>query len=230
MSNDLNPSGPDAADALEPDRGPGQRSKGWTKVGDDADRTGVRPDDPAGNAGPVPASGARDIGADELDPVTSGDGANLRGLHTNPDPRPRQPGGARLAGSVGDAGADAGDGSLDATDDTTVTGDPDVSPAARARGDDNVTYGGTANSGGGEGAGDPDTGYRQGGASGALGPEDLEEPGTGAVDPRGPDADAGPRGDPKQHGRDTGLGKAQMYPSGAGETNIQGEGERRESR
>src|SRR4051812_18804608 len=109
-----------APDPLEPDRGPGARSRGWSPAAgrDDADRRNS-PNDRSGDLGPIPASGPRDIGADELQPLTSGDAANV-GAGGGREPT-RRPGGGTLRGTAGDAGADAGDGALDATDTTTVT-------------------------------------------------------------------------------------------------------------
>ena len=111
---------------------------------DDPDNPDTRPtvwsagpgsgDTPDRGAGPTTrtARGAADIGADDLGPVTSGDAANTGAHRNTPDAGLAPAGGATLGGNIGDAGADAGDGSIDATDATTVTGDPHVSPAARA--------------------------------------------------------------------------------------------------
>lgn len=183
----------------------------------------LTPDPPdRGGAGPrahpgAATGGPRDVGADDLGPVTSGDAANTGGFRGNPD---------TAAGSGG--GADAGDGSIDATDATTVTGDPDVSPAMTAT-EDRSSVGGTSPGGGGEpiGQSPEETGYQQSGASGALGPEDVD-PAAGAPEPdygpsvTGPAAESGPKGDPAARGADTGLGGGQPYPAGIGTTNVQG--------
>jgi hypothetical protein len=131
---------------------------------------------------------------------------------------------------------DAGEGSIDATDDTAVTGDPDISPAARTR-DDNVSPGGTAGGGAREPAGQDarDTGYQQRGASGALGPEDVD-PASGAPEPDygpssvGPAADTDPTGGPGGDinvSRAAKLGRAQPYPPGVGDTNVPGPADQR---
>ena len=206
-----------APDPLAGDRGSGARSHGWrAATGRDEGAAAGSPDARTGGLGPVPATGPRDLGADELQPMTSGDGANT-GPTSNREPL-RHSGGGTLRGNVGDTGGDAGEGSIDATDATSVTGDPDLSPAVLAREDGQR---GGPGPGTIEGANDLDTGYRQGGASGALGPEDTDVSDQAAVDPTGPAATDGTKGDPRQHGRDTGLGGAQFLGNEpAGRTNV----------
>lgn len=169
--------------------------------------------------GPTPATGPTDIGAEDLGPVTSGDAANIG----DRPPTTGSAGGGTLHGNIGDAGADAGEGSIDATDDTTVTGDPDISPAMLSPEDQ-------SRAGSGSGAhlppSDPATGYRVGGASGALGPEDVD-PAAGAPepdygpDPTGPDADSEPYGPQSTKPMGTGHG-AKPFPTEVGSTNIHG--------
>src|SRR5215211_3168368 len=123
-----------------------------------------------------------------------------------------------------DAGADAGDGSIDATDDTTVTGKPDVSPAARSR----DRAGGLGATGTGDLEGPHtegrDTGYQKGGASGALGPADLDPDGIERRNPLGPDADGDAKGyRPRFRGDSpTHTGRAEPPPGTGGAANAAG--------
>lgn len=198
----------------------------------------MSPDPTAGGGDPVagrmPPANSPDRTGDPDDrhrgPATSGDAANV-GFRNNPDTAGGRPGGGTLRGNPGDAGADAGEGSIDATDDTAVTGDP--ARSAAARGEDRGAIGSTG-PGDIEGAGQ-DTGYRQGGASGALGPEDVDRD-AGAPEPVyrpspvGPAADGDVKGyRPKFHGDSpTGTGGAEPPPGGggaagaAGVTNVRG--------
>src|SRR5829696_7021594 len=134
---------------LSPDRtdgGGGGSPRGHTGSGE---RTGAK-SDPDQRA---PVSGA----------ATSGDAANV-GTRLGGEPT-RNPAGATGRGNVGDSGADASEGSIDATDMTDVTGDEDRLAAA-----DEPSFGSTSSGGGepdgrGRGVGSPR------GAPGALDPE-----------------------------------------------------------
>ena len=126
--------------------------------------------------------------------VTSGDAANI-GTRVGGAPLGGPAGGGTLGVNTGDSADDAGDGSIDATDATSITGETDAPPRTDEFGNVRETGGGPI-------------------VSGALGPEDVE----GLADTeRGPDS-TGPAADQRGDGTRGATGSAVGAVPPPGET------------